>query len=255
MRGLDTILGSKLNTSIDMNGLFVPANSLSDYLQRFTDPALYHAHDLDEFQLSKSGSLFRIKYRERYFAITSHHQSKRGGYQYDELVLIGKERNWYYTGHKAIFPVEEQESEYEFDCLIYEFTDLVEAEKLSSSNWFSVNEISATRTTPKPLIVCTIGYPSHRNNIDYSQKSYPIGPNAVWGTEAKSNIRNRLAFTPKPTIDFEPSGMSGAPVFAVERDGELLFGFCAGILTEATRKKFNFIPLNKLKRALDHAIR
>jgi hypothetical protein len=249
--GLETIIGSRITTSVSAGGLFIPANSLSHYLQRFSDPGLYHAHSLENYQLSKSGSLVRVSYKGRYFAITSHHQSKRAGYEYDELVMVNRNRDRYFSGHRAIFPIESDDEEYSFDCLIYEFSDLVKSGKLPKDNWYQILEKSANYPTPKPIVICTIGYPGHRNNIDYENSVYPIGPNAVWGSEVESRIKGRLSFEPISLIDFDPVGMSGSPVFALNMEEGLLELFLAGILTEASRQTFNFLPLNRIIPALD----
>ncbi|UOA22860.1 hypothetical protein DSM110277_01268 [Sulfitobacter pontiacus] len=251
MRDMKTIIGSRIDTSIDTGSLLVPINSLSHYIQRFSDPGLYHAHGLKEYQLSKSGSLARVAHKGRYFALTSHHQSKLADYDYDELVVTNRERSRYYSGHRAVFPIEVGENEYSFDCLVYEFTDLVRSGRIPSDVWYQIPEESRGYSTPKPIIICTVGYPSYRNHIDYESSSYPIGPNAVWGFEKEPRIVGRLSFSPISPIDFEPSGMSGSPVFAVRMEGTLLKLFLAGILTEASRTAFNFLPLNRIIPALN----
>ncbi|WP_299879892.1 hypothetical protein [uncultured Sulfitobacter sp.] len=247
MRGIfETIVGSRVSTSISHGGLQVPANSLGEYIERFADPAIFNAHELEEYGLSKSGSLTRCRFGDKHFVLTSLHQSRIPGYGFDELILTAECRKTFISSHRAIFPEETCGTESSFDCLAYEFTDLVMAGKLARSNWFELTKFDIDAPTPKPVLVAAVGYPSHRNIIDYDMNTYAIGPNVVWGVETEPLLRDRLSFIPEAPIDFDPNGMSGGPVFAIVESVVGLELRLVGILTNASRTAFNFIPLSRL---------
>ena len=248
---LETIIGSKVGTSIRVNSLLIPADSLSNHLLRFSDPALFNTAGLEKYSLSKSGSLTKVKLGVRYFALISYHQIKTPSYDFEQLCIIHSDRKTMFTSHSAVFPNGTQENIEDFDCALFEFTDVVKANKLPETGWYDLGVDLGRKLFPKAIIVCCIGYPGYRNNIDFDKLEYPVAPNAVWGHEIESQIKGRLSFRPKPEIDFDPSGMSGAPIFGVELQYNQPVVFFAGILTNASSQTFNFIPITRI-RSLFH---
>jgi hypothetical protein len=77
----------------------------------------------------------------------------------------------------------------------------------------------------------------------YDEKTYAIAPNLVWGDQVDPQISDRRSFVPVNPIDYEPNGMSGAPVFGLELRAQQLHLALAGILTNASAKTFNYLPI------------
>jgi hypothetical protein len=197
--------------------------------------------------MSKAGSLFRARYRDRYFALVSAHQIRFDKYGYEQLCLINDARKTLVSSHRAIFPSGPDADESDFDCMLFEFTDVVASGALSRHNWYDLTEEMEWDQTPKPSLVCAIGYPGYRNHIYYENWCYGVSPNIVWGKECLPKIGDRLAFSPNPEISFEPKGMSGGPVFCIRLNASDPEAFFAGILTNASKSLFHFLPLVRLK--------
>ncbi|NDR56537.1 hypothetical protein [Aliiruegeria sabulilitoris] len=249
---LETILGSKALTAVSVNGLLVPVDSLSKTLRSFSEPVLFYCKDFGEHGLSKSGSLFKTKFRGRYFGIISAHQIQKSSYSYQELVLSTDDKGNFVTSSMASFPLEDVDRSGDFDCLAFDFTEPVNAGVLPTTGWFNLSKDWDVGWPPKPDLVVAIGYPSHRNNIDYEKMHYPAGPNAVWGDATKPNISGRLAFKPDPPLDYNPEGMSGSPVFAISVNGMETKLFFAGIVTEAGSYMFHFFPFFRIRKLLSN---
>ena len=255
MRGLETIIGSRAFTAVKCNDLLVPANSLGNYLRSFTEPALFHTEGMGEFHLTKSGSLFKFKYKERYFVLTTKHQvtGKNCAYSYEQVCLMDYSANSLVSSSMVVFPEESSTEGQAYDCLLFEYTTSVTEGKLTPHGWYKLSEIERQYPTPAPILACAIGYPSYRNEINYETKHFGVSPNIVWGQETNFGMEGRLAFKPLNEVLFDPSGMSGGPVFGCKLVEEKLVMFFAGVLTNATKRKFNFMPVNRLSGLLNHS--
>ena len=248
---INTILGSTTATAINVNGLYVRAREIGSVLQLYCDPALFHTAGTEPYTLSKSGSAFRVKFGDRYFCITTWHQLKNHGYRFEQLCVPNNELKKVVTSEGASFFRGEDNTELEYDFLMFEFTTPVHQGLLSRQGWYNIESDLQRRKTPKPNLTIAIGYPGCMNEIDYDRMAYNTRPYAIYGREARSSITGRLALEPHPKILFDPAGMSGGPVFgiSVSELGPSLF--FAGIISEATSSKFNFVPFSRLSRAIE----
>ncbi|MEP3347768.1 MAG: hypothetical protein ABJN34_05295 [Litoreibacter sp.] len=248
---LDTIIGIKTATAVDVNNLLVPSNSLAAHLRQYSEPALFHSDGAGKYHMSLSGSLFRARFNDRYFVFVSRHQMTLGNYEHDQIALLNYDKKTLVTSHRAVFPDNASD---EYDCAVYEFTDLIKSGKLPATSWYDLKTDWVRDHLPKPNLVVAIGYPGHRNSIDYEAAHYGASPNAVWGVEASPVIDGRLSFVPKPEILFEPAGMSGCPVFGCSLDNLAPTCFFAGILTNATQNRFNFFSFSRMRPLLERLL-
>ncbi|NVO55756.1 hypothetical protein HW561_08135 [Rhodobacteraceae bacterium B1Z28] len=255
MSSLKTILGSRIATSADINGLFVPANSLSEHLKSYSEPAVFAADDCGRYNMGLGGSTAKVKIGERYFALLSMHQIKKGLFDFEQISLFNYETNKMATAQKAIFPIQSNEIADSIDCVLCEFTEPVLSGNLSRNGWYDVETDLTFDATRSAILVFAIGYPSNRNEIDYYSFQFSISPNAVIGTETVPCVSDRLSFKPINSLEYDPKGMSGSPVFGVHLSDAYLKVFMAGIVTEASKDQFHFLPLVRLRRFFNHALK
>lgn len=247
---LDTIVGSRIHTAIRVGNLFIPANSISETLRAYTEPAIFHSKGQErQYSLSISGSLTKIRIGERFFGLITQHQISSGNYEFDQLCIANIDSETVSTSSAVVT------GSPDFDCLLFEFTKPVIAGKLQRIGWYDLTSELNVERLPKPKLICTVGYPGHRNYIDYSKKPHlGMAPNIVWGMEARSSISKRLAFTPEHVVDFKPNGMSGSPVFGCCLEVSDSNVFFAGILTNASKRKFHFLSRSRIRFMLNHAL-
>lgn len=249
MIDLDTIWGSKINTSIYVNGLYAPANSLGEVLVAYSAPGLFASEAFPEFSPSKSGSSTKIKFRGKYLAITTRHQLTIQERAYDEFCLRGTSDTSLLTSHAAYFEIDEHIGD--LDLVIFDFTEVVSLGRIPSIGWYNLDREFNKSELEKPSMVIGIGYPSYRNVIDYSAEKYSSAPNAIWGAETEPSISGRLAFQPTDKLAYKPDGMSGGPVFGVKLEGHKPAAFFAGIITEASAYKVHFSSRTRISKVLN----
>jgi len=239
---MDTLIARKLGTSVSDNGLLIPVDSLGRHLRRYTFPAIFHT-DLDgEMILTKGGSLAKVKTNGRFFGITAYHVISENNYELTQLCLPQIRPMHFVTSHAARFPISGAAKD-QFDFICFEFTEPVKEGLLDKNDWYDATYDLSRSNDVEAILVACLGYPSHRNSIQYDEKTYPVAPNLVWGDQIDSRISDRRSFAPINPIGYEPSGMSGAPVFGLELRGQNLHLALAGILTNASSTTFNYLPI------------
>jgi hypothetical protein len=243
---MDTLMGRKLGTSVVDNGLVIPADAIGQHLRRYTFPAIFQTNLDGKFILTKSGSLAKVKTNGRYFGITAHHVISANNYELTQLCLPQIRPNQFVTSQAARFPASDTAKD-QFDFICFEFTEPVNEGLINRNDWFDVSFDLSRTTEVEAIIVACLGYPSHRNSINYDESTYAIAPNLVWGDHVDSRIPNRKSFTPVNPISYEPIGMSGAPVFGLELRGQHLHLALAGILTNASPITFNYLPISNIE--------
>ncbi len=254
MISLETILGSRIATSAEVNGLFVPANSLTQYLKSYSEPAVFAAEGCGIYNMGLGGSMAKVKVGQRYFTLLSRHQFEKGSFDFEQISLFNYETNVMATAEKAVFPIQAETNIDGLDCVLCEFTEPVRQGSISRKGWYDIGCDLSFKATRSAICVFAIGYPGYRNEIDYDTLNYAIGPNAVIGTETLPSMTDRLSFKPINSLEYDPKGMSGSPVFGIHLSSATLRVFMAGIVTEASKDQFHFIPLSRLHGFFDHAL-
>lgn len=241
-----TLLERKIGTSVSDNGLIVPIDSLGEHIRRYSFPAIFHSSIQDEAILTKGGSLAKVRTDNRYFAITAYHVISNNNYDLTQLCLPEITPGRFVSSHAARFPAS-RAAEDDYDFVTFEFTDPVNEGLLSRSDWFDVTyDLNRSADFDAMLMVC-LGYPSHRNFIQYDEKLYPVTPNAVWGEQIEPMIHHRRSFAPINPVAYDPIGMSGAPVFGLELREAHLHLALTGILTNASSRTFNYLPISSIE--------
>lgn len=254
MRDLETLIGIKASTAFEIGGLFIPANSIAGFLHRYIDPALFFCDLGHPIEFTKSGSLTRVKFRGRYFALVSSHQVSPEGYDFDQLIIRDPRGRNLLSSHYACFQTEMKDPREDLDLLVFEFTEIVRAGDLPEYIWYDLCREAGWEKIPLPMRALCIGYPSEVNNIEYDAERYAAKAVSVWGTPTKSVLSRRAAFSPDGVPIYEPNGMSGGGVFGIFIDHEVPVIFLAGMLTEATKATFNFVTSTRIIRVLERAV-
>jgi len=249
---LGTIIGSKLATSFRIGDLYVTANSVSTAVTNFTDPAIFHSDfgTLENFFLS--GSSFRFKYQERYFAVITGHQMSIREAEADQFAITSQDSKTMTTSQSMVFAYND-----DLDARLFEFTAPFLAGALGSKLWWPAKEEELFSPTPAAKKVFCVGYPGEANFIEYSEleeelSEFRARPYCVWGEMIEPAMKNRLSFAPTDTSVRSPSGMSGAPVFGIDIVNTEPKCFWAGILANGSMNTFNFIPARQIGQMLEH---
>lgn len=250
-----TILGRMLRNSVEFRRIFFPLRAIAGVLERYSDPAIFYSSDFPDFPLSKAGSLFRLRYRGRYLALTTCHQLDVNGYDYHQLSIFGKTRGRVITSGFVTFPLDQDEQREKLDCVVFDFTPGVEEGALDSVNFLELSEVQENASRGELIASFCIGYPSHRNQIDWESENFEIGANAVWGLPCEPLLKGRQSFKVPSHLHYDPKGMSGGPVFSLYMENDQLLADFSGILTNASPQAFNYLPMSEIVRILNYSTR
>ncbi len=250
MRGFTTIIENRNSEYVRCNGLLVPFPELAPTLRNFVEPAVYFSPEVPKpFDFSLSGSLTKIRFGNRHFGVTTQHQRMQFGVAFDhcQLGILNYQTQAIVSSGMAVGPADEG-----LDLVLYDFSQPVASGNLSKHGWYGIGP--DVRATPPADIVMAIGYPSELNEIDYSKQSLGASPFCVYGEMASPSTNARLTFTTDCPMESSPSGMSGGSVFGVAKSMHGTYCFLAGILTNASRSRFHFVPSALLSPVLQKAL-
>lgn len=207
-------LGYSLETAIRIGKLYVRPNEIQKHLGRYAQ-RLVHVTDNDLYQFQHLGSATGIKYRDRYFLISTEHQRKLGE--------IGKLGIFCDSGGSVIIPSrmwiqetpETAESEDNIDFAIYEYEPHKYPNRHLSSQFFEIEErVCASESVRR--IALSLGYPTRLQNVDYDNGEIDLRivssfVEMIKQTTTKDVYRYRTLAEGR----FFEDGMSGAPVFEI----------------------------------------
>lgn len=248
---LHTFLGSKVATSVKVNGVYVPANSLASFLQAYSEPALFHNPDFPEYELTRRGTIMKGRYRNRYFALVTAHQS--ADFRYEQLVIHEKSRANASSSGGCTFSTSKEGDESELDCRLYDFTEPVIRGALPTTGWLEFQDSWLSEDPSKADYTLLIGFPTELNDIDHEKRHFATQPFSADGAPTRSSIKKRHSIRFHHALTVDPDGLSGSPVygFFVESSGIRLA--LLGITTNASRHVANYLPLSDIRRFLKRA--
>ncbi|MEM1237282.1 MAG: hypothetical protein AAGI10_09950 [Pseudomonadota bacterium] len=249
-----TILGSRVATSFSVNGLWVPANSLTESLVAYIDPALFltEYEDLESFFISASS--FRFTINDRYFAACSSHQLSILEARYDQFAIFtnangkGETKQRLITSHRAVF-----DTVGDLDLVVFEFTEPVKAKAMQDVRWWHAKPEELASPVLSALRVFSVGYPGSANRIDYDKNEFKRSPSCVHGEMCEPHMEGCHSFRVTSTSLTDLAGMSGSPVFGIRREDNEPVVFFAGILTNASSSVCNFVVATQVGVAVDAA--
>lgn len=211
------ITGYSLETAIQVGQMFVRGNELQNHLARYAQ-RFVNVTDDDVYQFQHLGTATGIRYRGRYFVISTEHQRKLG-----ELGKLGIVCD---PGQSVITPSktwtlnlpEGSERDDNFDFAIYEFEPTAYPHRMLSSQFFEVG-IDSGIVAPVGKIALNVGYPTRLQNIHYYEDEVDllVAVNFVKLVE-KTSSDNVFLFQTVNKDRFFEDGMSGSPVFELVRD-------------------------------------
>ncbi|KIT17222.1 hypothetical protein jaqu_09530 [Jannaschia aquimarina] len=234
---MDSFTASRLMTSFSVNGLFIPANSLSTAVVSYTDPALFACEDFGAGNFFISGSHFRFCIRDRYFAVCTAHQMVNSQASPEQFCIVDGSTRKMLSSHSMLFSQED-----ELDVRVFEFTDIVKTDSLPRVRWWRCMSEETAYPVQGASKVLSVGYPGERNFVRYTDPPHlPRTPVAVWGEMCEPRLSGRLAFSAKGMIDRDPAGRSGSPVFGIRvEDGKPICRW-VGVIANANHRLYHFI--------------
>ncbi len=247
MIDLQTILGSKVNTAFRVNGLWVPASSLSSTMPSYCDPAVFYYDGYTPQNFFISGTAFRLSFQGKKVAVCTAHQMELLEADPNQFAVFTESGKKMVTSSQMIVACDQS-----IDLRLFDFSEPSKKGMLDDVVWWKAKREELHDPVPAAVKVFCVGYPGDRNLIDYEQNFFKRQPTAVWGEMCTPGMSDRLAFKVSGSIVDDPDGMSGSPVFGITVDELQPKCFWAGIVANASSSVFNFVPASQVGAMINH---
>ncbi len=249
---LNTVIGRKVMTSIEVEGVHIPANSLVSRLHTFGHPLVRFFPNSD-FEVQLIGSATGISYRGNKLLICTAHQLK--GIPEQDVGVINLDKNTYTSsaGFSRYHPTGTPADDDARDLCLFEFTEQVLQNMNLQRRFFTLNSNKLLEDGDDVVGYLAYGCP-------FADQGYDLYENNHIGTVIRSmvcepdqqptDVTVGACRTLVPMV-FDPNGLSGGPVFAtVLRGSELVLKF-AGVINRAGGGTIRFIKAPIVKRLID----
>jgi hypothetical protein len=236
---LFTLIESQIFTSVHANGSFFPVTSVSQFIVNYVEPLIFHNEDFPDYAVSRVGSATRLQYNGRFFLFCTEHQMR--SYDVTQAAIVNKANGNLVTSHTSVFSQLDTDEDPLVDLRLLEFTEGVDGGALQRSPWFDVSKVMDS--SHGNIVRCiAAGFPYLDTSIDYQNRDVPVRPRVIFGSYVGTTIGLLHGMDIDPSLDYDPDGISGGPVFhLIDRD--IGFELCfAGLVSNSGRTRLNYIP-------------
>lgn len=254
---LDTVIGSRTLTSVEVHGIYIPASALPSRLHKFGQNLVASTHDKD-YPVRLLGSATGLNYRNIKFLVCTAHQIKDVSEEDVGIVVPGKDiymNSAGYTRFRVSDMLLEDDS---YDLCAFDFTPQTTSHPELARRFFNLNRHEILTNNDE-----IAGYFAY--GCAFDDQKYDIFDDNHLGTvirtmtcEPQGKYADRDLGVCKMTseMDFDPNGLSGGPVFAaVLKNTEIVLRF-AGVINRSGNGIIHFIKaeavLNLLNGTLNY---
>ncbi|MDX3929640.1 MAG: hypothetical protein QHC90_28065 [Shinella sp.] len=252
---LDTVLGRNVWTSVKVNDLFVPANSLQTRLNSFGRNLALFTHVTD-YEVQLIGSASSLDYRGNKFLVSTAHQVH--GRPGEDIGIVVPGENTYMTsaGYTRYRPTEESNDTDARDLCAFDFTPQSVENGSLSQRFFRVDANTTLEDGDDIIGLLAYGCPyvdQKYNIVDQNTVGTVIRSMTCEPIEQSADAAVGKCRTVSP-MDFDANGLSGGPVFAsVLEHQEIVLKF-AGVINRAGGGVIHYIKARAVTALLDKAI-
>jgi hypothetical protein len=241
---LDRIVG----TSVNFNGLLIPASTLTATLSRYVDN-LFVWNDHQTYKVSLVGSAVPILFSGRYFLLCTNHQLQ--GCQLKNVSLLGRDGQNLITS-SGVRHFNDETNPHYLDLAAFEFTEPCQVHPDLKERFFGLRAIPPDAPNTDIVFAVVAGFPSKDQKYELEEKNH-IGKFKriiVCQPDPSTYDPALLCLRTNEPLDFDPDGMSGGSAFVVQMvDGEFRAYF-AGLVVTAGRDRFHIIKVGHIYRFL-----
>lgn len=242
------ILEGIISTSVLLNGLLIPASTVSRALSRYVDN-LAVWNDDQTYKLSLVGSAVPIRFSGHYFLLCTNHQLK--GSRLESVSLLGRDGQNLVTSSGVRHFNDESNPHYR-DLAAFEFTEACEAQPHLKERFFNLREVPPDARNTDIVFAIVAGFPSADQKYELEEKNH-IGKFkrvVVCQPDPATYDPTLMCLRASEPLGFDPDGMSGGSAFVVQVvDGEFR-AFFAGLVVTGGGDRFHIIKVGDIYRFL-----
>ncbi len=255
-----TILERMLAGTVRFGKLIYPTESVNKSIRKATQILVVMSPD-DVHQISLRGTATSIKYRHRYWLISTRHQIKE--FEMEQAGVLANFPNHYVSSegcHSLSSTVDDSD---QFDLYAWEFTGLVNEGAIESGKFLGMLDSGQLRDGEKVLGGCLFGYGFSDHTVDWSEDD-EHGPKMshvhlpqreffveYHGDAYESSVFKVVAIN-KDSAELD--GFSGSPVFLYVLNDEQIECKFAGLVLRGGNGNFYVVKHSVIRRLLDRKI-
>lgn len=219
-------------TATDVNGVLVPATSVSSTLANYvTNLVVYNEHPT--YLLSLCGSATPLRFEDRYFLACCAHQLK--GNEYDRVALLKDDGSVLVTSAGVRHFIQPTESDYS-DLVIFDFSEPCHDHPDLRRRFFPLKEVPPFAPHTDTLFVQVAGYPSTVQNYNVDEEKKELGLKkykVLCELDSQPADEALLRLKSLAPLSLNPDGMSGGSAFTVQLVNGRPKAYFAGMTTRA----------------------
>lgn len=241
---LDRLVG----TSVRLNGLILPASTLTSTLSRFVDN-LFVWNDHDIYKVSLIGSAVPIKFAERYFLLCTNHQIRDS--KLENVSLLGRDGRNIITS-SGVRRFDDETNPHYLDLAAFEFTEPCKAHPDLKERFFDLREIPPDVPSADIVFAVVAGFPSKDQKYELEEGNHigKLKRIVVCHLEPSTFDPALLCLRADEPLDLNPDGMSGGSAFVVQIAGGEFRAYFAGLVVTGGIDRFHIIKVGLIHRFL-----
>ncbi|UWQ84745.1 hypothetical protein [Leisingera caerulea] len=247
----ELLIQEMLNQSVRFGGIYLPSRSLQTALGNYCTNLCVWTH-YDECKVQLLGTAIPVFYRNRYLLVCTGHQLRN--VDAEDVCLLYPDGSISVTssGVRGFNPTAARDSD-ACDIAAFDFTEAVNDHQTLREGFLSFSMVPPNVRSNEVVALITAGYPSSEQVYDLSDNNHLglVKRNLTAQLDGKpaDDALVRARFVKK--LDFNPDGMSGAPVFVVQIEGGQLSAYLAGMIVRAGKERCYFLKIGYIKAFLD----
>lgn len=229
-----SILTKMLDTSVQLNGLFIPVSSLQDTLSSYTCPLIVDNHN-PVYKFGVIGSCVPILYDKNYYLICTRHQIK--GRDPQDVGLLDKNGYEFCSSAGIVFYPAINEVELH-DLVILKFTQACNDRPEMKERFFPVRYPPDTRSNDLLFFIAS-GFPSKEQDYGFADNENRLGFKrlalvcCLAERDRQPTDETLLCLKTIEESRYDPDGMSGGAVFGIQMVNNIPCAFLHGMMTRA----------------------
>jgi hypothetical protein len=252
---LDTLIGRSAWTSVRVHGVFVPADALQPRLHKFGQNLVLFTH-IEDYEIQLIGSATGLDYRASKLLVCTAHQVKN--VSEEDVGIIVPTKNYYissagYTQFGATGAPHESDAQ---DLCAFDFTSQATANPVLAQRFFQVGSDGFLNDEDDVIAYLAYGCP-------FADQKYNIVDDNHMGAVIRSMTCEPQSQPSDPALglcrllssmDFDPDGLSGGPVFGTVLQGPGFVLKFAGIINRSGNGLVHFIKAKAVQNLLDLSV-
>lgn len=254
--GIFNLFNLSLNTAVNVNGIFWPAQNVQKFLGDFSFNLLAYTHD-ETNKVRLLGSATPIIYHNNYLVLCTAHQIRDIAPE-DIGVFTEDGKNVVTSSGHGAPAIGHDGMHHELqDIVVFNFNGACEGYPSLKRRFFKITTFPPDCASNDIIAVLNYGYPSSNQLYEvYDKNRLGSCRRGTTFQQAHSQPHDETLLHLKPLqkLSFDPNGLSGGPNFVIQRARNHHAAYFGGVTVRAGINDLYIVKSGSIKGFLDTAI-